>query len=86
MKKTWLTAKEISQFGYCPEQWRLTRLNKQGLVEVDKEKRELKLTRFKEGREYHAKLQVKPAFDWRMAAAVGVGLFLVLAILWTVIK
>ncbi|SEN15200.1 hypothetical protein [Lihuaxuella thermophila] len=86
MKKTWLTAKEISQFGYCPEQWRLTRLNKHRPVEVDQEKQASKLTRLKAGRDYHMNIQVKPPLHRWIAIAVGLCLILLLVLLWTVIK
>ncbi|MGA8943883.1 MAG: hypothetical protein WB502_14410 [Thermoactinomyces sp.] len=87
MKKTWITAREISQFCYCPEQWRLGKLYRQGLVQADRRKVRIKEKHFQRGILYHRKkaffLWMKTkGYTWGM---IGTGAVLFL-LLWLVKK
>lgn len=88
MKKTWITAKEINQFCYCPEQWRLTKLHQQGLVEADEQKLRIKKRLFQNGVKYHRK---KAMVVWMRTKGLSWGLLavafiLMLIMIWLVIN
>ena len=78
MKKTWITAKEINQFCYCPEQWRLTKLHQQGLVEADEQKLKTKKQLFQKGTKYHRK---KAISVWVKTKGIAWGMLMVACIL-----
>ncbi|MBA4602590.1 hypothetical protein [Thermoactinomyces mirandus] len=88
MEKRWITVKEISQFCYCPEQWRLNRLYRQGMVEADKKKIRIKERSFREGILYHRK---KAILLWLKTTGItwgfwGIGTGLLWLILWLVMN
>lgn len=88
LKKRWITAKEINQFCYCPEQWRLAKLHRQGLVEADEQKLKTQKRLFQKGKRYHRKKAVlvwvkTKGTDWAVAVLLVV---ILLFVIWTVMN
>lgn len=53
MRKKFYSASDIEKFCYCPEQYRLSELEKQGKIVVSDAENIFIETRFEEGKEYH---------------------------------
>ncbi len=86
MGKKWITAKEINQFCFCPEQWRLYRLYQQELVQADRKKMQTKEKHFQKGALYHRK---KAVLLWMKAKGIVWGMIvttLLMLILWLVME